>query len=155
MGNKRFTVRVDGVAYIKNADGTIMSGDVIDRLAAYKDIEMEPEDIETIKAVYVPDHQELKEYRSIGTREQFRAALRRTAEMDCSECIVTSGANEASGQHIRDLLTAEEEGRLVVKPKCSECRYEKDVIGRCFHCLGSQQLEPDRSEAALGGGEGG
>lgn len=133
MGNKRFTVRVDGVAYIKNADGTIMSGDVIERLAAYEDIEMEPEDIETIKAVYVPDHQELKEYRSIGTREQFRAALRRTAEDD----------------------KAREEGRLVVKPKCSECRYEKDVIGRCFHCLGSQQLEPDRSEATLGGGESG
>lgn len=44
-----------------------------DRLAAYEDTGLEPEDIETIKAVYVPDHQELKEYRAVDTVEEFRA----------------------------------------------------------------------------------
>ena len=34
----RFTVLVDGVYYAKNADGTIMSGDLIDELAAYENL---------------------------------------------------------------------------------------------------------------------
>lgn len=89
MENKRFSVRVEGVAYIKNADGTIMSGDAIDRLAAYEDTGLAPEDIPTgleFANVYAA-MQELKRYEAIGTVE-----------------------------HLTDMVKAESEGRLVVLP---------------------------------------
>lgn len=106
------------------------------RLAAYEDTELEPEDIKSIMDKYG------------------RGFTAKTAAMDDLQAYRALGPVE----ELSALVKAKDEGRVVVKPWCGNCKYESSMAVRCFHCLGSQQLEPNlfeprsEAEAALGGG---
>ena len=82
--------------------------EAVDRLAAYEDTELEPEDIATIKAVYEPDHVELKAYRASGLTPD---ELPRAAE----------------------LVKAEKEGRCVMLP----CKIN-DIVCEIYRRIGGE-----------------
>ena len=81
----RFCSKSDACPNIKNR--TCLYLKMIDRLAAYEDTGLEPEDIQSLEAEWCICKQLVEEYRAIGTID-----------------------------HLRKLVQAEKDGRLVVLP---------------------------------------
>ena len=90
------------------------------------------------------------------SRKTFKTVCGRLATLE-DIIFAADGTPRLTLERLSELTQADAEGRCVVKPRCKDCEFAESTNARCFRCLGSQQLEPDRSvlcaqaEAAMEG----
>lgn len=141
-------------------------GEIVDRLAAYEDTGLEPEEIEQLKGEVFGlkvDKQELEQYRAIGPIDRLAAYEDTGLEPEDFKRSFDEGALlKLTGQflgvtpdRLRELARADREGRVTIWEKtyqCPKCGYRltprlDNQFYFCFHCR--TQFTQEEAEKAL------